>query len=100
LTATLQKDSYAFVIYNAGNKRGSTEDYDGKGCAINVDGTDVAFSWQSPYNNDKADSVTVVWGGFLPAGSHIIRGRFFANYPGYTVTISHRQLLVLAFPRP
>ena len=43
MTATLQKDSYAFVIYNAGNKRGSTEDYDGKGCAINVDGTDVVL---------------------------------------------------------
>jgi hypothetical protein len=99
LTVTLQRDSYTFVIYSAENKRGSTEDYDGKGCAINVDGADVAFSWQSPYDNDKANSVTV-WGGFLAAGSHTIKGRFFANYPRYTVTVSYRQLLVLAFPRP
>jgi hypothetical protein len=98
LSVTLQKDSYTFVIYSGGNKRGSTEDYDGKGCAINVDGADVAFSWQSPYGNDKANSVTVVWGGLLAAGSHTIKGRFFANYPGYTVGIDTRQIVVFWFP--
>ena len=98
LTITLQKDSYSFVIYNVGNKRGSTEDYDGKGCAINVDGTDVAFSWQSPYGDNKANSVTLVWGGFLAAGTHTIKGRFFANYPGYTVGIDTRQIAVFWFP--
>lgn len=98
LSITLQKDSSIFITYNAGNKRGSTEDYDGKGCAINVDGTDVAFSWQSPYGDNKANSVTVVYATNLTAGSHTVKGRFFANYPGYTVGIDTRHIVAFWFP--
>jgi len=98
LNISLGKASQVFIIYNAGNKRGSTEHFYGKGCAINVDGTDVAFSWQSPYGDDKANSVTVVYATSLTAGSHTIKGRFFANYPGYTVGIDTRQIAVFWFP--
>jgi len=98
LNINLDKTSQIFIIYNAGNKRGSTEDYDGKGCAINIDGADVAFSWQSPYGNNKANSVTVAYATALTAGSHTIKGRFFANYPGYTVGIDTRQIVAFWFP--
>lgn len=98
LNITLDTDSYTFIIYNAGNKEGSAEDQAGKGCAINVDGEDKAFSWQSPYATDSADSVTVVWATYLSVGSHTIQGRFFANRAGYTVGIDTRQIMVYWFP--
>jgi len=98
LNISLEKASQVFIIYNAGNKPGSTEDSDGKGCAINIDGEDVAFSWQSPYIDNKANSVTVAYATNLTAGSHTIKGRFFANYPGYTVTIDTRQIVAYWFP--
>jgi hypothetical protein len=98
LNVSLQQDSCIFIVYNAGNKRGSTEDSYGKGCAINIDGTDVAFSWQSPYSSHRANSVTVVYATNLTAGSHVIKGRFFANDPGYTVGIDTRQIAAFWFP--
>ena len=98
LNITLDMDSHIFIIYNAGNKEGSAEDQIGKGCAINVDGEDKAFSWQSPYAVDSANSVTVVWATFLSAGSHTIQGRFFANRAGYTVGIDTRQIMAYWFP--
>jgi len=98
LNITLNTDSHIFIIYNAGNKKGSAEDQSGKGCAINVDGQDKAFSWQSHYAADSADSVTVVWATYLSAGSHTIQGRFFANRAGYTVGVDMRQLVAYWFP--
>jgi len=98
LNITLDTDSHTFIIYNAGNKEGSAEDQAGKGCVINVDGEDKAFSWQSPYSTDSADSVTVVWATYLSVGSHTIQGRFFANRAGYTVGIDTRQIMVYWFP--
>jgi hypothetical protein len=98
LNISLQQDSYIFIVYNAGNKRGSIEDSYGKGCAINIDGMDVAFSWQSPYGSDRANSVTVIYATNLTAGSHIIKGRFFANDPGWTVGIDIRQIVAFWFP--
>jgi hypothetical protein len=95
---SLETGSYIFIIYNAGNKEGSAEDQAGKGCAINVDGEDKAFSWQSPYATDSADSVTVVWATYLSVGSHTIQGKFFANRAGYTVGIDTRQIMVYWFP--
>jgi len=100
LSIALEVEAQILIIYSAGNRRGSTEDYDGKGCAISIDGVDVAFSWQSPYGSNYADSATSLWYEQLTAGSHTVKGRFFANYAGYTVTISHRQLVALAFPKP
>jgi hypothetical protein len=98
LNIKLDTDSHAFIIYDAGNKEGSVEDQAGKGCAINVDGEDKAFSWQSPYATDSADSVTVVWATYLSVGPHTIQGRFFANRAGYTVGIDTRQIIVYWFP--
>jgi hypothetical protein len=98
LSITLDRNSHTFIIYNAGNKEGSAEDQAGKGCAINVDGDDKAFSWQSPYASDSADSVTVVWATYLSAGPHTIQGRFFANRAGYTVGIDTRQITAYWFP--
>jgi len=98
LNISLDTDSHIFIIYNAGNNEGSTEDQGGKGCAINVDGEDKAFSWQSPYATDSANSVTVVWAAFLSAGSHTIQGRLFANRAGYTVGIDTRQIIAYWFP--
>jgi hypothetical protein len=98
LNITLDTDSQIFIIYNAGNKGGSAEDTAGKGCAINVDGEDKAFSWQSSYAANSANSVTVVWATSLPAGFHIVQGRFFANRPGYTVGIDTRQIVAYWFP--
>ncbi len=98
LSVTLAMDSSVFIIYNAGNRRGSTEDYRGKGCAINVDGVDVAFSWQSPYSSNYANSVTVVYATTLTAGSHVIKGRFFANSAGATVGVDTRQIAAFWFP--
>lgn len=98
LSVTLARDSYIFIIYNAGNKHGSMEDYRGKGCAINVDGVDVAFSWQSPYGSNYANSVTVVYATSLTAGSHVIKGRFFANSAGATVGVDGRQIVAFWFP--
>jgi hypothetical protein len=97
LNIMLAVDSSVFVIYNAGNMHGSAEDYRGKGCAINVDGVDVAFSWQSPYDNNRANSVTVVYAANLTAGSHTIKGRFFANSAGATVGIDTRQIVAFWF---
>ncbi len=99
LNITLDIDSHIFVIYNAGNKEGSAEDQGGKGCAINVDGEDKAFSWQSPYAVDSANSVTVVWATYLLAGPHTIQGKFFANRAGYTVGIDTRQIMAYWFPK-
>jgi len=95
---SLAVNSTVLVIYNAGNMHGSTEDYRGKGCAINIDGVDVAFSWQSPYSSDYANSVTVVYATTLAAGEHLIKGRFFANFAGATVGIDTRQIVVFCFP--
>jgi hypothetical protein len=97
LTITLPKESYALIIYNAGNNHGSQEDHRGKGCAINIDNVDVAFSWQSPSTSNYANSVTVIWAGWLTAGSHDIKGRFFANNDGSLVGIDTRQLVVFWF---
>jgi hypothetical protein len=73
-----------------------------KGLLLNIDGTDKlnSTSWQSPYQSDWANSVTSLWSEELVSGQHNVTGRFFANYPAYNVTISHRQLLFLAFPKP
>lgn len=97
LNITLAADSSVFIIYNAGNMHGSIEDYRGKGCAINVDGVDVAFSWQSPYGSNTANSVTVVYAANLTVGSHTIKGRFFANSAGATVGIDTRQIVAFWF---
>ena len=48
LNINLDKNSTLFTIYNAGNNYNLSENRYGKGCAINVDGADVAFSWQAP----------------------------------------------------
>lgn len=48
LTFTLDKGSLTFIVYNVGNKRGSTEPATGKGITINIDGVDIATrQWQS-----------------------------------------------------
>ena len=98
LDIMLDEDSHIFVIYNAGSRAGSAEDQAGKGCSINIDGEDKAFSWQSPYAPDSANSVTVVWASYLSAGAHTIQGRFFANREGYSVGIDTRQLVAYWFP--
>jgi hypothetical protein len=95
---SLAVNSTVLVIYNAGNMHGSIEDYRGKGCAINIDGLDVAFSWQSPYSSNYANSVTVVYATTLATGQHVIKGRFFANFAGATVGIDTRQIVVFCFP--
>jgi hypothetical protein len=102
LSDTLAGDSDVLMMYVGGNPYGATEDYDGKGVQLQIDGADKSnsTSWQSPYGNNYANSVTSLWCEQLTSGSHTVKGRFFANYPGYTVTISHRQLLFLAFPKP
>jgi hypothetical protein len=98
LNIVLSQNSTVFIVYNAGNAQGSTENLNGKGCAINVDGVDVAFSWQSPNGANAADSVTVVYAANLTSGSHVIKGRFFANTSGTTVTIDTRQIAAFWFP--
>jgi hypothetical protein len=97
LNVTLNSNSTALMIYNAGNKYNSIEDANGMRCAISVDGTDVAFSWQAPMYTNCADSVTVVYAANLTAGSHIIKGRFSANNASATVGIDLRQLGVFWF---
>ena len=97
LNIALDQNSTIFIIYNAGNKDGSTEDYRGKGCAINVDGVDCAFSWQSPYSPNYANSVTVAYAANLTAGSHVVKGRFFANAAGNIVGIDTRQIAAFWF---
>jgi hypothetical protein len=98
LNINLAKASQILIIYNVGNRRGSTEDFRGKGCAINVDGVDAVFSWQSPYSSNHANSVTVIYATNLTAGAHIIKGRFFANSVGATVGIDTRQIVAFWFP--
>ena len=98
LNIVLSQNSTLFAIYNAGNLYGSTEWPIGKGCAINVDGTDVAFSWQSPYFTNEPDSVTVIYAANLTSGPHVIKGRFFANSAGNTVGIDYRQIVAFWFP--
>ena len=87
-------------MYVGGNSHGVTEYGRGKGLQLNIDATDNpnSTSWQSPYDSNYADSATSLWYSQLTAGSHTIKGRFFANYAGYNVTVSNRQLLILAFP--
>ncbi|MEM2463381.1 MAG: hypothetical protein QXY07_01700 [Candidatus Bathyarchaeia archaeon] len=97
LSVNVDRTSQVLIIYNAGNKRNSVEHFDGKGCAINIDGMDVAFSWQSPYDRNRANSVTVAYATELNAGTHLIKGRFFANSPGNTVGIDTRQIVVFWF---
>jgi hypothetical protein len=98
LNVNLTKNSTLFTIYNAGNDIGSTENIYGKGCAINVDGVDMAFSWQAPTWTNGGDSVTVVYAANMTAGSHVIKGRFFANSAGNTVGIDMRQIVAFWFP--
>lgn len=97
LNINLDKPAQTFVIYNAGSKRASQEDVRGKGCGVNVDGEDLAFSWQSPYGSNAPNSVTVVCAANLTAGSHVIKGRFFSNYEGGTVGIDTRQIIAFWF---
>jgi hypothetical protein len=98
LNIVLSQNSTLFAIYNAGNLYGSTEWPIDKGCAINVDSTDVAFSWQSPYFTNEPDSVTVIYAANLTSGPHVIKGRFFANSAGNTVGIDYRQIVAFWFP--
>jgi len=97
LNITLEKTSHVLIIYNAGNKHGSTEYCHGKGCCISINGTEVAYSWQSPCDNNYANSVTVVYATKLTAGFYIIKGRFFSISSGNTVTIDTRQIAVFWF---
>ncbi len=97
LNINLDNSAQTFVIYNAGNRHASQEDLHGKGCGINVDGEDVAFSWQSPYGNNAPNSATVVYATNLTAGPHTIKGRFFTNYQGGIVGIDTRQIAVFWF---
>ncbi|MEM2568992.1 MAG: hypothetical protein QXT67_03515 [Candidatus Bathyarchaeia archaeon] len=97
LNINLERASPVLIIYNAGNRHGSTESYYGKGCAINIDGLDVAYSWQSPCSANYANSVTVIYATNLTAGPHTIKGRFFSNYAGSTVGIDTRHIAVFWF---
>ena len=98
-TFTLSSSSIAFILYNAGNKQGSTESVSGKGVTINVDGTDISTKeWQSCNEANFANSVTIAYIGSLAAGSHTVKGRFFSNSDGSTTTINERQLMVFCFP--
>ncbi|MBS7632227.1 hypothetical protein KEJ15_01200 [Candidatus Bathyarchaeota archaeon] len=98
VTFTLSENSVAFIVYNAGNKRGSTE-ASAKGVTLNIDGTDISTrQWQSPYAADKANSATIVYAVSLATGSHTVKGRFFSMGNGKTVTIDERQLIVFCFP--
>lgn len=98
LNITLGVVSHVLIIYNAGNRRGSVEYSWGKGCAINIDGEDKAFSWQSPRGSNYTNSVTVLWAGLLTAGTHVIQGKFFSNRAGYSVGIDTRQIVAFWFP--
>jgi len=103
LSTTLTTSSNSLIIYVGGNPDGPSECREGKGILVNVDGADQlnSSSWQSQQAVNYADSVSSLWSEQLAAGPHTIQGRFFSNNPGSsapTVTISHRQLLVLAFP--
>jgi hypothetical protein len=102
LNFNLTRDSDIFAMYIGGNAPGATEAFRGKGLQLSIDGSEGAnsTSWQSPYGADFANSVTSMWCGPITAGSHTVRGLFFSNMAGSTVTISNRQLLVLAFPKP
>jgi hypothetical protein len=84
------------VIYNPFNRHnGATEYQRGKQIAINVDGTDYANTWNSPYAANGANGATTFWIGTLAAGTHTIIGRFASNRDTSTVAINERVLLIL-----
>lgn len=98
LSFTLEDESVAFIVYNAGNKFGSKEPAEGKGVTINIDDVDIPTrQWQSPHSNDEANSVTIAYVTRLEKGDHLVRGRFFSNVKGSVTTVDERQLMVICF---
>jgi hypothetical protein len=100
LSFTLPEDSYVLVIYNASNRYGSVEYWDGKYGYVNVDGMDMLDSRceQSTSDVNLPVGITCTWAGRLKAGSHIVKGRFGGVMSGYTVGVDVRQVIVLAVP--
>lgn len=106
---TLVDDPYAYVeiylneprtvlvVYQTTNNYGYSQEYIGRGSAINVDGVDVALSWDSPADDNYPCRNVSVWVGTLGSGNHVIRGRFNSVEQGYISTISSRVLIVMVF---
>jgi hypothetical protein len=86
-------------MYVASNLN-SPEGCDGKGVNIQIDGTDLtnSTSCSSPWTTDMNDSSCSVWVQQLTVGSHVIQGRLDSNNNPNSVTVSTRQLLMIAFP--
>src|SRR5512136_2166382 len=93
-TFSLTATQTVLVIYQANNLYSAAMEWHGLQNAINVDGGDVAVSWDSPFNNNFIARNTVFWIGTLGSGSHTIKGRFASNTSGSTATLSERGLLI------
>jgi hypothetical protein len=93
----IDSSKVALIVYQVCNDNGATFYNGGMQNAINVDGTDRAISWDTPYDTNYPCRNTVFWLGTLAAGSHTITGRFASMAGGSTVTISSRTLLVYLF---
>jgi hypothetical protein len=96
-TFSLDSPKVVLVIYQANNVYGASMTAYGMQNAINIDGTDVANSRDSPCSDVFPVRNCVFWVGTLGAGTHTVKGRFASNYSGYTVTISNRVLLIMIF---
>jgi hypothetical protein len=100
LDFTLDSESDVIILYNASNGPGYTEDTYGKRCYLEVDGVPYLESEarQSPGRYGYPNSVTCMLYERLPAGTHTVRPYVGPVRTGYTITVSVRQLLVLAAP--
>ncbi len=93
-TFSLTGSQTVLVIYQANNLYGIAMPATGMQNAISVDSTDVAKSWDSPWDSTYVARNTVFWIGTLGSGSHTITGRFASNTASSTATVSNRVLLI------
>ncbi|MEM2355147.1 MAG: hypothetical protein QXD09_05380 [Candidatus Caldarchaeum sp.] len=96
-TFELTEPKTVLVIYQANNVFDAAMPDAGMQNAINIDGSDVANSWDSGQLSDYPVRNATFWVGTLGAGSHTVKGRFASNIGGSTATVSNRVLIVMVF---
>jgi hypothetical protein len=93
-TFTLAEAKTALILYAAS---GSATPRYGFQTAINIDGSDVALSADSPKGDTYATRNVSFWVGALAAGEHTIQGRAALAFSTAPVTVDNRTLVIILF---
>lgn len=96
-TFTLSGSRTVLALYQVNSANGDTNSAYGFTNALNIDGTDHAYSYDSANAANSPMRGFCFWIGQLDAGSHTITGRFAANEASTTATITNRILMVYVF---